>query len=158
MIYILDTCVLRKLLDHIPKQGSYFIKVWDRLEALIGCNVFSVDECYNELKKHYAASGQNMQWVDHHKKMFLNPTNDESLTIKTIFQNRKMQESIHTKNILSNRPSADAYLVAKAKAIGAIVVTVETYKPNSAQVPNICELCGVDYIGFDEFMATIMEN
>ena len=155
MIFLLDTCVLRKLLDHFPKQGIYFVKVWDKLEVLIGQNILSVDECYNELKKHFAPEGQNMQWIEKHKNMFLNPTNAESLIIRIIFQNSKMQESIHLKNILSNRPSADAYLVAKAKAIGATVVTVESFKPNSAQIPNMCELCGVPYISFDEFMAQI---
>ena len=67
MIFLLDTCVLRKLLDHFPKQGIYFVKVWDKLEVLIGQDILSVDECYNELKKHFAPEGQNMQWIEKHK-------------------------------------------------------------------------------------------
>ena len=37
--------------------------------------------------------------------MFLNPTNAEYLILKELFQKSKMQESVHTKNILNNRPS-----------------------------------------------------
>lgn len=44
----------------------------------------------------------------------------------------QMRESIHTKNILSNRPSADIYIAAKDKQLQAIVVTAEEYKPHSA--------------------------
>lgn len=68
-----------------------------------------------------------------------------------------MRESIHTKNILENRPAADAYLAAKAKALGAVVVTTETYKPTSAQLPNICEVLGVKCISYDDFLEMLSE-
>ncbi len=69
-----------------------------------------------------------------------------------------MRENIHTKNILANRPSADAYIVAKAKNIGGTVVSVETYKPNSAQMPNMCEFVGVPYMIYNDFMAEITDE
>lgn len=69
--------------------------------------------------------------------------------------NPKMQETIHIKNILQNRPSADIYLAAKAKALSATVVTEEKYKPHSAQLPNICEELNVQCISFDDFMEII---
>lgn len=53
MVYLLDTCVLRELLNHFPKQGTYFVKVWQKIEGLIGSEIFSVDECYNELEKQF---------------------------------------------------------------------------------------------------------
>ena len=34
MVYLLDTCVLRELLNHFPKQGTYFVKVWQKLRVL----------------------------------------------------------------------------------------------------------------------------
>lgn len=58
-------------------------------------------------------------------------------------------------NILENRPSADAYIVAKGKFLGATVVTAEEYKPNSAQLPNLCQAMGVHYIGYDDFMEAV---
>lgn len=59
------------------------------------------------------------------------------------------------KQILDNRPVADAYLVAKARAIGGTVVSAEVYKPNSAQIPNMCELLNVSYISYDDFMEIV---
>ncbi len=67
----------------------------------------------------------------------------------------KMRETIHQKNILENRPSADVYIAAKAKALDAIVVTKEKYKPHSAQLPNLCEELGVKYISYDDFMEIV---
>lgn len=159
MIYVIDTCVFRKLLEHLPKKGNYFEKVWKKFEnGIITKNYISVDECFNELDKHYDDKSVNLQWLKKHKDMFLPPTNEESLIIKEIFTSAKMRESIHTKNILDNRPSADVFLAAKAKVLNAIVVTVESYKPNSAQLPNICERIGVQFISYDDFMEILMQE
>mgnify|MGYP000003464158 FL=1 len=159
MIYVIDTCVFRKLLDHLPRKGSYFEKVWNKFENGIETKIYiSVDECFNELDKHYDDKSSNALWLKKYKDMFLSPTNDESLIIKEIFTSAKMRESVHTKNILDNRPSTDVFLAAKAKTTNAIVVTVESYKPNSAQLPNICEKIGVQFISYDDFMEILMQD
>ena len=156
MVYILDTNIFRKILEHLPRKGQYFKRLWIALETGIQNGVYqSVDECYNELNAHYDDKNPNMQWLKSNKKMFIAPTSDESQIIRALFQNPKMRESIHTKNIISNRPSADPYIVAKAKALGGIVVTEEKYKPHSAQLPNICEELGVQYITYDDFMEIV---
>lgn len=69
-----------------------------------------------------------------------------------------MQESIHVKNILNNRPSADVYIAAKAKVLNASVVTAESYKPNSAQLPNICAALEIDCITYDDFMEILAQQ
>ena len=151
--YLLDTCVFRKLLDHFPKKGVRFETVWEQIDnGFETGELVSVDECYNELCLHYDEKNPNYAWIKLKKPYFLGPSNDESIIIKQLFTNPKMQESIHVKNILDNRPSADVYIAAKAKQIGAIVVTVEKFKPNSAQLPNICESLGVATMSFDDFM------
>ena len=151
--YLLDTCVFRKLLDHFPKKGVRFETVWEQIDnGFETGELVSVDECYNELCLHYDEKNPNYAWIKLKKPYFLCPSNDESIIIKQLFTNPKMQESIHVKNILENRPSADVYIAAKAKQIGAIVVTVEKFKPNSAQLPNICESLGVATMSFDDFM------
>jgi len=153
MVYVLDTNIFRKLLEHFPKKGKYFEAVWEKIDAEIeNGTIVSVDECYNEIAKHYSEDSASFKWIKERKTLFLNPTNEESLIIKDLFQNSKMQESIHTKNIMENRPSADPYLVAKAKALNATVVTQEEYKPHSARVPNICENLDVKCISYDDFM------
>ena len=54
MVYILDTNIFRKLLDHFPKKGVYFKQVWQAFENGIQKGIYqSVDECYNELSARY---------------------------------------------------------------------------------------------------------
>ena len=156
--YLLDTCVFRKLLDHFPKKGVRFETVWEQIDnGFETGELISVDECYNELCLHYDEKNPNYAWIKLKKPYFLGPSNDESIIIKQLFINPKMQESIHVKNILENRPAADVYIAAKAKQIGAVVVTVEKFKPNSAQLPNICDSIGVSTISFDDFMGEFIK-
>lgn len=158
MKYILDTNIFRKLLEHFPKKGKSFERIWKVIDEKIDNGVLlSVDECFNEIENHYSKDNENFKWISSRKKMFLTPTNEESLIIRDLFRKTKMQESIHTKNILKNRPAADVYIAAKAKAISATVVTSEGYKPHSAQLPNICEELGVKCISYDDFMEKIEE-
>lgn len=156
MIYLLDTNIFRELLEHFPRRGKMFETVWEKIEEGFSEEiVLSVDECYNELTRHYDENNENYKWLAKRRKMFLNPTDQESRLISTLFQNPKMRESIHQRNIIKNRPSADAYLAAKAKTLNATVVTKEKYKENSAQLPNVCEELNVPYISYDEFMEQI---
>lgn len=135
MLYLLDTNIFRELLEHFPRRGKIFEMVWERIEqGIMNGTILSVDECYNELTLHYDESNENYKWLEDRKKMFLNPSNEESLYIRDLFENPKMRESIHEKNIVTNRPAADVYLAAKAKTLRGIVVTQEKYKANSAQL------------------------
>lgn len=159
MIYVLDTNVFRELISHLPKRGQLFEGLWDTIEEKTASGEFiSVDECYNELKRHYSEDGEQFQGIKAHKYMFKNPDNEESIVISQLLQNPKMRETVHQKNILSNRPSADVYIVAKAKVLGATVVTNEKYKPNSAQLPNLCEELGVPYINYEDFMEYVSNH
>lgn len=158
MVYILDTNIIRKIIMHLPKRGKYFESVWKSLEAGIEADAYtSVDECFNELERQFVKEGDAFKWIAERKKMFMNPGDEESKIMCQMFMNPKFRESIHMKNILENRPSADAYIVAKGKYLGATVVTAEEYKPNSAQLPNLCEAMGVACIGYDDFMEIVSE-
>lgn len=158
MIYILDTNIIRTLLNFFPKKGKRFEEVWEKIDEKINAGEFiSTDECYNELERQFSDKTDQYLWFHGHKDMFKNPDDQESIIISQLFMKPKMRETVHQKNILENRPSADIYIVAKAKAIGATVVTAEKLKPNSAQLPNLCEELGVKYISYDDFMALVDE-
>lgn len=158
MIYMLDTNIIRTLLNFFPKRGKRFEEVWEKIDEKIATGeIISVDECYNELAKQFSDKTEQYQWFHGHKEMFKNPDDKESRIISQLLMNPKMRETVHQKNILENRPSADVYIVAKAKALNATVVTKENYKPHSAQLPNLCEELGVCCISYDDFMATIDE-
>ena len=156
MIYVLDTNIIRTLLRFFPKKGKRYEEVWMKIDEKINTGVLiSVDECYNELIKQFSDQTEEYKWFHGHKKMFLNPDNEESLIIKQLLTNPKMRETFHQKNILENRPSADVYLAAKAKVLGATIVTEETFRPNSAQLPNLCKELNVACISYDDFMAAL---
>ena len=156
MIYVLDTNIIRTLLNFFPKKGKRFEEVWDTIDAKIASGEFiSVDECYNELECQFSDKTEQYNWFHGHKEMFKNPDNQESIIISKLLLKPKMRETIHQRNILENRPSADVYIAAKAKALAATVVTEEKLKPNSAQLPNLCEELGVSYITYDDFMEII---
>ena len=156
MIYILDTNIIRTLLSFFPKKGKRFEEVWEKLDERIKIGEFiSTDECYNELARLYSDKTGQYLWFHGHKGMFKNPDDKESVIISQLLVNPKMRETVHQKNILKNLPSADIYIAAKAKALGATVVTNENYKPHSAQLPNLCEELGVPCISYDDFMAIV---
>lgn len=156
MIYVLDTNIFREMISHLPKKGKHFEKIWDTIESKISNGeIISVDECYNELERHYSSNAEQYPWIHDHKDMFKCPGNQESVIINQLFQNSKMRETVHQKNILSNRPSADIYLIAKARILGATIVTKEKRKPNSAQLPNLCDELGISVISYEDFMAYI---
>ncbi len=156
MLYILDTNVFREFFFHLPKKGKYFENIWRAIERGIEEGIYiSVDECYNELECQFSKDATALKWIGERKGMFKNPDDAESKIMCKIFQQTKFQESIHRKNILDNRPSADAYIVAKGKHLQATVVTNESYKPNSAQLPNLCEALDVDCISYDDFMEIV---
>lgn len=156
MIYVLDTNIIRTLLRFFPKKGNVFETIWTNIDEQICLGkCISVDECYNELEKQFSDTSNEYLWIKQHKKMFKNPDAEESKIIAKLFQIPKMQESIHLKNIIENRPSADVYVVAKAKKLSATVVTSEKYKPNSAQLPNLCNVLGVAWNSYDDFMEIV---
>lgn len=159
MIYVLDTNIIRKIFFLFPKKGKYFEQIWDVINQKVdGGEYISVDECFNELSLQFSKDNDSFCWISEHKKMFLPPTNNESIIMRGLFESPKNRESVHSKNILDNRPSADVYLVAKAKELGATIVTSEAYKPNSAQLPNLCEQLDVSFITYDDFMEVVSDN
>jgi predicted nucleic acid-binding protein len=156
MIYVLDTNVIRTLLSFFPKKGKRYEEVWRMIDEKIQAGEFiSVDECYNELARQFSDSTDQYQWFHAHKDMFKNPDDKESIIISQLLLKPKMRETVHLKNILENRPSADVYIAAKAKAVGATVVTNENYRLHSAQLPNLCEELNVPAISYDDFMEAI---
>lgn len=156
MIYILDTNILRTLLSHFPKKGKIFERIWNEINLKIDIGEYiSVDECYNELAKHYSEKSEEYKWIYDRKRLFKNPTSKETIIMSRLLQSPKARESVHQKNILANRPSADLYIVAKASFLSATVVTTEKYRPNSAQIPNLCEELNVQCISYDDFMEIV---
>ncbi len=149
-IYVVDTSVFRHILWHVYR--SVVPEIWDGLEHMLHVGqVISVKEVYRELELQFAEDKALLAWVKQYRKSFKKPTNEEASLVSDIYSIRNLQNGVSHKNILLGRPVADAFLVAKACAVGGIVVSREVYKENAAKIPNICELLDVPYIGEEEF-------
>ena len=85
MIYILDTNIIRTLLNYFPKKGKRFEEVWERIDEKIASGEYiSVDECYNELARQYSDKTDQYQWFHTRKDMFKNPDDKESIIISQL--------------------------------------------------------------------------
>jgi hypothetical protein len=157
MIYIIDTCVFRHIFGHVYR--TVIPEVWDSLEQMLTSGeVVSVKEAYKELELQFSKDGKIISWLKKYKSAFSNPTNEEAMIVSQIYMNRNFQNGIQEKNILQGMPVADPFLIAKAKVLGATVVTREKIKPNAAKVPNICEQFEVAYIGEEEFQLILRKR
>ncbi|MBM4430975.1 MAG: DUF4411 family protein, partial [Chloroflexi bacterium] len=47
---------------------------------------------------------------------------------------------------------ADPFVVAKAWALGGVVVTEETFKDHAAKIPNMCQHFVIPYMSLQQFM------
>lgn len=153
-MYILDTCVIRELIEHIT--FDMFPEVWESIEEKLEAGlVSSVREAYRELEKHFGSKNPQMDWVKNNKHIFTTPTNAELEVVRDIYKNKHFCSNVSNKHILRGAPVADAFIIAKAKILDAYVVTKEIYKPNASKIPNICEKFNVKYMDFTSFVKII---
>ena len=60
--------------------------------------------------------------------------------------------NIEKQKLIKGGRNADAFIIARAHAIGGTVVTMERFKPNAVKIPNICEHFKVPYLDLEGFM------
>ena len=154
MIYVVDNNIFSVAFRNIPMD--VFTDIWTPWSAYMHeGKIISVEEVYRELENCWVPSAGKdhiSQWLKIHKEFFLKPTNEEGFILQEIFKNKKYREGIKEKSLRNGTPEADAFLVAKAKSIGGIVVTAESdEKPNSEKIPNMAVSLGVPYMKRDDF-------
>lgn len=148
---MVDTNVFSRTFRNV--HLDVFEDIWNPWGELMDeGQIISVDEVYRELESYFGDKVPEMKWLKNHKSSFLKPTNEEGYIVAGIFQNKKFREGIKERSLRSGSPEADAFLVAKAKAIDGVIVTAESdQKPHSEKIPNICVAYGVPYMGIKEF-------
>lgn len=153
MICVVDNNIFSYSFKNLssPAFEDIIWKPWS--ESMQNGSIISVEEVYRELELHWK-SKENFafNWLKKHKEFFEILNNDECKYLVDIYSNPKFREGVKEKNLRSGNPEADAFIVAKAKAIGAVVVTAESNeKANAEKIPNICVELGVPYIMRDDF-------
>jgi len=121
---------------------------WEWLDRQFSdANLASVSLVYEELK---TFGDELSEWVKARKSHFVDVSDDAT-------QNRFSEIAEYAAGIAGVAPAslgdflqgADPWLIAKAKVLGATVVTQEVLAPASSRkikIPNVCRRFGVEYL------------
>lgn len=148
--YIFDTSAFRTLFKNYYE--SRFPTLWRDFAVLIKeGKIESVREVANEINS-YSGKDRLMEWYKENPSIFSIPTLEEQQIVQQIFRIPHFNQLVSKKVILSGKPCADPFLIAKAKVSNFYLVTQEEYKENGAKIPNVCEHFGVKCTNLEGFM------
>lgn len=149
-MYVFDTNSLSIILKHYYPER--FPSLWVKLnEMLQNEDIKLVRESFNEIME-LNAKDRPAEWAQENRKLFSTPSVEELEFVNEIFTVAHFQQLIERKKILSGRPAADPFVIARAKIENAIVVTEELYKDKAAKIPNVCEHFAIECINLEDFM------
>jgi hypothetical protein len=139
-VYVLDTSSIRVFSSYYPQAFPAF---WAKLDVLVSAGkLMSVREVLRELEVQ-STKPHIDTWVETHRSLFLDPTEDELLVVQKIFAVPHFQQLVGPKQLTVGSPVADPFVIAAAHVRKACVVTEEALKPNGARIPNVCQHFGI---------------
>ncbi len=142
--YVIDSGPIIELKSYYT---DVFVTLWENFDKLIRQgDIISNSEVYREIQRR---DDDAKGIADRYKFIFKKPEVEELKYVQEILQKHK--ELIRVKNILGGLPVADPFVIAQAIVNKSILITSETFKPNSHNIPNICKEYGVQCIGLKEF-------
>lgn len=148
-MHLFDSNSFRVIGNYYPDVFPSFWTEFDK--AVRAGSVGSVREVQKELELQNPVD-HLIQWCDGNKPVFPAPTEDEMHAVADIFAVAHFQQLIGEKQRLRGSPVADPFLVARARVIGATVVTEEALKPNAAKIPNVCQHFGIGFMDVRTFL------
>lgn len=109
----------------------------------------------------YRGSDELMDWLKEHEEDFVQKNMNDGSVVAAygrVIQS-VMDEDLYTSAAKADFASvADSWICAHALAKGYIVVTQETFDPNSkrrVKIPNICKEFDIEYINMLQFLREI---
>lgn len=148
-MYVLDTNVISSL--HKNYYRKRFVSLWKQFDQLVvDDKITSTREAYHEL--HDGVPGADTEWAKANAKLFTTPDAKEAALVAKIYLVGHFQANIERQKLIRGGRNADAFIVARAFAIGGTVVTMERLKPNAVKIPNICEHFKIPYLDLEGFM------
>jgi uncharacterized protein DUF4411 len=134
MSYAFDTSPLSALFRNYYR--NVFRSLWQGFDELVASgNVLSTREVLREIED--GAPENLREWATQNAELFPAPTAEEAEFVARIYTVRHFQNNIEAKKLLRGGRLADPFVIARAAVVGATVVTMETLKPNAADMPNI---------------------
>ena len=148
-MYVLDTNVISAL--HKNYYRKRFVSLWKQFDQLVAEGmVTSTREAYHEL--HDGVLGADTEWAKANADVFATPDANEAAFVAQIYSVPHFQANIEKQKLIRGGRNADAFIVARAYAIGGSVVTLERLKPNAVKIPNICDHFGISCLDLEGFM------
>lgn len=149
MIYVFDTSPLSTLFRNYYR--NVFRSLWQGFDALVDAgSILSTREVLREIDGSPLEAMRT--WAINHRNLFPAPTAEEAQVLRRIFAVPHFQNNIEGKKLLKGGLIADPFVVARATVAGAAVVTMETLKPNAADIPNICQHFSISCLTLEQFM------
>jgi predicted nucleic acid-binding protein len=150
-MYVLDTNVISAL--HKNYFRSRFVSLWKQFDELVADGkITSTREAYHEL--HDGVPGADTQWAKANAKLFATPDVNEAAFVSKIYSVSHFQANIEKQKLIRGGRNADAFIVARAYAIGGTIVTMEKLKPNAVKIPNICDHFKIPFLDLEGFMVS----
>ena len=148
-MYVLDTAVISNL--HKNYYRKRFVSLWKEFDQLVADGkVTSTREVFHELGD--GSPGADLEWAKANLTLFATPDAKEGAFVAKIYGVAHFQANIERQKLYKGGRNADAFVVARAFAVGGTVVTAEHFKPNAVKVPNICKHFGIPCVDFEGFM------
>ncbi len=150
MIYVFDTNSFRELGSYYPDQFPSFWREFNR--AVEDTKIItSVREVYRELEI-YTRHAHIITWVKEHRNIFRKTTVEEMNFVNQILSTKNFKYMLRHEHLFEGKPCADPFIIAAAKSIDGCVVTEESKKPNSPNIPNVCEHFNIECTNLQGFM------
>lgn len=146
MIYSFDTGCFIAMNNFYPDRFPSFWKNFNKLVKQK--SIISTIETYRE----YNIDDFVKRWIENNKDIFRQPTEEDGNFIKKIYTVEHFKRNIDDKKLKRNLPYADPFIIAQAKTNNAKLVTLDKYKDNSANIPNICEHFNIPYTDLKGFI------
>ena len=148
MIYVFDTSPLITLFkNYYPKR---FPSLWEKFDSLVdNGQLISTRENFREIEE---IDDDLFKWAKKHEDIFKIPNAEEAGFITNIYTVPLFRGNIEQQKILRGGRNADPFVIAKARAESAHVVTLEKFKPHSSKIPNICKHFKVACLDLEGFM------
>lgn len=138
-MYVIDTSVVSAL--HRNYYRARFVSLWKRFDEMVAAGgLTSTREALRELED---LGGNGYGWALKNPDLFTVPDAKEGTFVTKIYVVAHFQANMEKQKLLRGGRNADPFLIARAVATGATVLTMEQLKPNAAKIPNICQHFGV---------------
>jgi len=149
MTYVFDTSPLSTLFrNYYP---DIFKSLWAGFDDLVANEkLSSTREVLREIEDGSQEALRN--WAKANRHIFPEPTAAEAQFVAKIFSVPHFQNNIEKRKLLRGGRVADPFVIARAAITGGAVVTMETFKPNASDIPNICKHFKIPCLTLEQFM------